>query len=96
MSEYTSGLTAVQLITYIANDYVELSHDKIAWQRDDHMKICREWLQKKMSSDKEYWVDLLWEVVHGERSCRNAADRIVKAIERAREDGTSAPDQAEE
>jgi hypothetical protein len=92
MSEYTSGLTAVQLITYIANDYVELSHDKIAWQRDDHMKICREWL----SSDKEYWVDLLWEVVHGERSCRNAADRIVKAIERAREDGTSAPDQAEE
>jgi hypothetical protein len=45
MSEYTKNLTARQLIAYIANDYVELSHDKVLWQRDDFMKICREWLQ---------------------------------------------------
>ena len=45
MSEYTKNLTARQLISYIANDYVELSHDKVLWQRDDFMKICREWLQ---------------------------------------------------
>jgi len=53
----------------------------IAWQRDDHMKICREWLQK-MSSDKEYWVNLLFEVQTGKRSCRNAADLIMDAINR--------------
>jgi hypothetical protein len=45
MSEYTKNLTARQLISYIANDYVELSHDKVRWQRDDFMKICRQWLQ---------------------------------------------------
>jgi len=45
MSEYTKNLTARQLISYIANDYVELSHDKVLWQRDDFIKICREWLQ---------------------------------------------------
>lgn len=45
MSEYTKNLTARQLIEYIANDYIELSHDKVLWQRDDFMKICREWLQ---------------------------------------------------
>lgn len=44
MSSYTNELTAEQVIAYIANDYVELSHDKIAWQRDDYIKICREWL----------------------------------------------------
>lgn len=47
MSDYTNGLTAKKLIQYIATDYVELSHEKIAWQRDDHMKICREWLKKR-------------------------------------------------
>lgn len=25
----------------IANDYVELSYDKIRWQRDDHMKTAK-------------------------------------------------------
>jgi len=44
MSEYTNQLTAVQIIEYIANDYVELSHDKVRLQRDDYMKICRAWL----------------------------------------------------
>jgi hypothetical protein len=44
MSEYTRTLTAQELIRYIANDYVELSSDKIRWQRDDFIKICQEWL----------------------------------------------------
>ena len=41
MSEYTKQLTAEQLISYIANDYVELSHDKVLWQRNEYIKICR-------------------------------------------------------
>jgi hypothetical protein len=45
MTEYTRSLTAQQLIQYIANDYVELSYDKIVAQRDHHMKICGEWLE---------------------------------------------------
>lgn len=45
MSEYTKKLTAEELIIYIANDYVELSTDKIRFQRDDFIKICREWLE---------------------------------------------------
>ena len=56
MSEYTNNLTAEQIIRYIANDYVELSHDKVSWQRDDHMKICREWLVNL--ADKEQAGDL--------------------------------------
>ena len=47
MSKYTKSLTAEQLIAYIANDYVELSHDKVRWQRDEYIKICREWLKEK-------------------------------------------------
>ena len=45
MSEYTKSLTAEDLIRYIANDYVELSHDKVVWQRNDFMRICQEWLE---------------------------------------------------
>lgn len=40
-----TGLTARQLIASIANEYVELSHDKVRWQRDDHIRICKEWLK---------------------------------------------------
>lgn len=46
MSTYTNNLSAESLIEYIANDYVELSHDKVLWQRDAHIEICREWLAK--------------------------------------------------
>ena len=49
MSEYTRRLTAEQLIEYIARDYVELSHEKIVLQRDDFIKICREWLEHNKS-----------------------------------------------
>jgi len=45
MSEYTKNLTAEQLISYIANDYMELSQDKVLWQRNDFMRICQEWLE---------------------------------------------------
>lgn len=53
MSHYTRQLTAEQLIAYIANDYVELSHDKVLWQRNDHMKICQEWLKYNLSNNTE-------------------------------------------
>lgn len=38
------GLSARQVIEMIANDYYELSHDKIKLQRDDYMRWCKEWL----------------------------------------------------
>jgi len=53
MSEYTNKLTAEQLIRFIATDYVELSHDKIVWQRDDHIKICREWMLNNLLEKKD-------------------------------------------
>lgn len=46
MSEYTRQLSAQELIEYIANDYVELSHEKIRIQRDDYIRICQEWLEE--------------------------------------------------
>lgn len=45
MSDYTKELTAEQLIRFIATDYVELSYDKIVWQRNEYIKICKEWLE---------------------------------------------------
>jgi hypothetical protein len=51
MSEYTKGLTAVELIYYIANDYVELSHEKVLLQRNDFMRICQAWLEHNISSE---------------------------------------------
>ena len=44
MRDYTNNLSALQLIEYIANDYLELSQEKIEWQRNEHMQICRDWL----------------------------------------------------
>lgn len=43
-------LTARQIIEMIANEYYELSHDKIKIQRDDHVRWCKEWL--KANPDK--------------------------------------------
>ena len=37
-------LTARQLIATIANEYIELSHDKVRWQRDDIIQRCKNWL----------------------------------------------------
>lgn len=51
MSEYTRNLTAEQLISFIANDYVELSYEKVLWQRNEYIKICREWLEQNKNND---------------------------------------------
>ena len=50
MSEYTKQLSAKQLIQFIANDSVELSQDKVRGQRDEYIKICREWLEKDLDT----------------------------------------------
>ena len=54
VSEYTKNLAAEDLIRYIANDYVELSHDKVLWQRNDFMKICQEWLEHNREPKGEH------------------------------------------
>ena len=54
MSEYTKNLTAEQLIRYIAWDRVELSHDKVVWQRNDFMRICQEWLEHNREPKGEH------------------------------------------
>jgi len=43
--EYIKELTARQIIEMIANEYIELSHDKIKLQRDDHVRWCKKWLE---------------------------------------------------
>lgn len=50
MSEYTKSLSAEELIAWIAGDYVELSHDKVLWQRNEYIKTCREWLEHNIWS----------------------------------------------
>lgn len=39
------------LVYYIAMDYHELSHDKIAWQRDDWKKMARELVDEQAKLD---------------------------------------------
>ena len=39
-----------QALHIIANDYVELSHDKVRWQRDDHIKTARKALEESYSA----------------------------------------------
>jgi hypothetical protein len=45
MNEYIEQLTERQVIEMIANEYIELSHDKIRLQRDDHIRWCQKWLE---------------------------------------------------
>lgn len=33
-------------VLYIANDYVELSHDKVRWQRDDYIRTAQKLLDE--------------------------------------------------
>lgn len=47
-SEYTNRLTAEQLIQWIAADYVELSHDKVLWQRNSYIRVCRDWIKHNL------------------------------------------------
>jgi hypothetical protein len=58
----TTLKSAIELIEFIARDYVELSHDKVLWQRNDHMKRCRQWLDdyyaecdKQTPEDDKSW-----------------------------------------
>jgi hypothetical protein len=46
MTDFIKGITARHLIEMIANEYIELSHDKVRLQRDDHIKWCRQWLEQ--------------------------------------------------
>lgn len=45
MNEYINQLTARQFIEMIANEYVELSHDKVRVQRDYLIRCAKEWLR---------------------------------------------------
>jgi hypothetical protein len=45
VNTYMNSLTARQFIECIANEYIELSHDKVRLQRDDHIRWAKEWLR---------------------------------------------------
>ena len=44
---------AIRLIKYIANDYHELSHHKIEWQRNDYVKRCQQFLKNLYLEDQK-------------------------------------------
>lgn len=46
-------LTARQLIASIANEYIELSHDKVRWQRDDIILRCKNWLDANKVKEQD-------------------------------------------
>jgi hypothetical protein len=58
-TDMTNSYTARQVIEMIANDYVELSHDKVLWQRDDHMRICKEWLKAHPEASDAKYSDII-------------------------------------
>jgi hypothetical protein len=45
------------VIGLIANDYIELSHDKVRAQRDEYQKLCGDLLSR---IDHEYISDIPW------------------------------------
>lgn len=46
------NMDARHLINSIANDYYELSHDKIKLQRDDYMRWAKKWLEVHPEDDR--------------------------------------------
>lgn len=44
VTQYVSEL--YEFVRYIATDYVELSHDKVRWQRDDYIKQAKKILEQ--------------------------------------------------
>lgn len=40
-----------QLVWFIANDYYELSHDKVKWQHNDWYKRCRKLIEEDNEDD---------------------------------------------
>jgi hypothetical protein len=75
VSSYTNELSARSLIRYIANDYIELSQEKIRSQRDDYIKICRDWLDKNLVYRNETYKKL-FDIFH---SSRQSGDIILDA-----------------
>lgn len=61
MNTYMNSLTARQFIETIANEYVELSHDKIRLQRDDHIRWAKEWLRANSDQTPLEEVRQAWE-----------------------------------
>lgn len=54
MSEYTKKLSAHDLIAAIATDIVETDSKKIVEQRDDFIRICKEWLEyNNLKADRQ-------------------------------------------
>ena len=35
-----------KMVQFIANDYYEMSHDKVKWQRDDWKNRCRKLIEE--------------------------------------------------
>lgn len=48
-------MTPLELVEYIANDYVELSHDKIKVQRDDYIRLAKKVLHELPDEDIPRW-----------------------------------------
>ena len=44
VTQYVSEL--YEFVRYIATDYVELSHDKVRWQRDDYIKQAKKIMER--------------------------------------------------
>lgn len=44
-------MTPLELVEYIANDYVELSHDKIKVQRDDYIRLAKKILAEQQKQE---------------------------------------------
>ena len=40
-----------KLVWFIANDYYELSHDKVKWQHNDWYKRCRKLIEEDNEDD---------------------------------------------
>ena len=43
---------AIKLIKFIASDYVELSDDKVLWQRNDYIKRCHKFLDEYRGTEE--------------------------------------------
>ena len=43
--EVLKKMSSEDLIKFIANDYVELSQEKIVIQRNDYIKMSKRWLE---------------------------------------------------
>ena len=46
MESISRHFTAIELIRYIATDYVETIPEKIQEQRDELVKLCRDWVEE--------------------------------------------------